>query len=75
MIGALLSALVWILVVGVIIWAVRYVAGALPLPEPFPRLIEVITVVIAVVVCLIVILNLLRVLFGIDVGAGMPRIG
>ena len=44
----ILQAVIWIIVVGVIFWLLTYLVGAIPLPEPFNKVMRVILLVAAV---------------------------
>jgi hypothetical protein len=61
MIGALISIIVTLIIVGVIWWAITQLLPLIPLPEPFARIIYVLLVVVLVIVVLWVILGLLGV--------------
>lgn len=69
MIGALIHLVIYLIVIGIIVWLLLYLIDAIPLPEPFNRVARVCIIVLSV---LIVILLLLQ-LVGTDVG--MPRLG
>ena len=69
MIGALIHLVIYLIVIGIIVWLLLYLIDAIPLPEPFNRVARVCIIVLGV---LIVILLLLQ-LVGTDVG--MPRLG
>ena len=69
MIGALINLIIWLLIVGILLALVYYVLDAIPIPQPFNRIIRV---VLVVVFCLVVILLLFQML-----GAGgltVPRL-
>jgi hypothetical protein len=57
MISSLISLLIYLLVVGIILWLALYVISVIPLPAPFAQVARVIVIVIG---CLIVILLLLQ---------------
>jgi hypothetical protein len=67
MISSLISLLIYLLVVGIILWLALYVISVIPLPPPFAQVARVIIIVIG---CLIVILLLLQL-----VGSGTLHIG
>jgi hypothetical protein len=71
MISALITLIVWLLVVGILYWIVIYVLDAIPIPDPPNRIIKV---VLAVVLALAVLLMLLD-LMGVHSGVTFPRIG
>ena len=71
MIPALINLIIYLLVAGVLIWLVLYIVDAIPIPQPFNRIIKL---VITVLACLIVILLLLQVL-GMGTGVGpLPKL-
>ena len=59
MIGALLTLVIYILVVGLIWWLVQYLLGLFPLPEPAPRVIQAVLAVILVLFLIGVIMSVL----------------
>lgn len=60
-VGALVSLLVWVVVVGLILWVVYWGVSQVPLPEPIAT---VVRVVLILVVCLVAINLLLQLLPG-----------
>ena len=70
MIGALISVIIALIVVGVIWWAIQQLLPLIPLPEPIARIVYVLLVVVLVLIVLWVILTLL----GVG-GLSMPRLG
>ena len=71
MISALITLIVWLLVVGILYWIVVYVLDAIPIPDPPNRIIKI---VLAVVLALAVLLMLLD-LPGVHSGVTFPRLG
>ena len=71
MISALITLIVWLLVVGILYWIVVYVLDAIPIPDPPNRIIKI---VLAVVLALAVLLMLLD-LMGVHSGVTFPRLG
>jgi len=71
MIGALITLVVYLLVIGILIALVFYVCDAIPLPEPIARIVKIAVVVIA---CLIVIILLLQ-LVGAAGNLALQKIG
>ena len=69
MIGALITLIVYLFVIGLLLWLVFYVLGSFPLPHPFPQIIRVVAVVIAVLIVIILLLDLLG-----GGGIGVPRL-
>lgn len=63
-INALISFLIYLIVVGVLAALVNYVIKAVPLPEPIARIAQVAVVVVAVLIIVILLLQL----------AGMPLV-
>lgn len=59
MIGALISLVVYLIIAGIIWWAVTTIVGVLPLPDPIKKVINVLMVVI---LCLILVFALLELL-------------
>lgn len=62
MIESLISLLVYILVLGIVLWLALYIIGVIPLPEPFGQVARVVIIVIG---CLILILLLLGLVDGL----------
>lgn len=58
MVSSLLVLLIYIIVIGLILWLALWVIGQLPLPAPFGQVARVIIVVIAVLILIIMLLNL-----------------
>ena len=71
MISALITLIVWLLVIGILYWIVIYVLDAIPIPDPPNRIIKI---VLAVVLALVVLMALLD-LLGVHTGVGLPRLG
>lgn len=69
MIAALIHLVIYMIVVGIIVWLLLFLIDSIPLPEPFNRVARVCIIVVSV---LIVILLLLQ-FIGADVG--IPRLG
>jgi VIT1/CCC1 family predicted Fe2+/Mn2+ transporter len=59
MIESLLAFVVYVLVVGLILWLVDYVAAMLPLPPPFHQVIRVVIAVIGVIILIYLLLGLI----------------
>jgi hypothetical protein len=67
MIHALIALIVWLIIAGVILWAARYIAAALPLDPVIRNVIGVVATVIAVIIVLIALLSLLGIVVpGVD---------
>jgi uncharacterized protein YhhL (DUF1145 family) len=71
MIGALVTFIIYLLILGLLVALVQWLVRTIPLPEPFARLINIAIVVIAVLIVILLLLNLAGMGGGID----MPRIG
>jgi hypothetical protein len=65
----MIGILIWLLIVGVIIGLVYYVADALPIPQPMNKIIKVAAMVVG---CIIVIMMLMQ-LAGVG-GVSLPKI-
>lgn len=65
MISALITLIIWLLVVGILYWIVIYVLDAIPIPDPPNRIIKV---VLAVVLALVVLMMLVDLLGGGSIG-------
>ena len=71
MISALITLLVYLLILGILWYVVDYVIRTLPVPDPPARLIRI---VIVVIFCLILIMLLLNML-GVGTGLNLPKLG
>jgi len=69
MINSLILLVVYIIVIGLVIWLLHYLIDAIPLPEPFHRVAKIALLVIGV---LIVILLLLQFVGVVD--TSLPRV-
>jgi hypothetical protein len=70
MIGALITLIIYLLVLGILIWLVYYVVDAIPLPDPLNRIVKIAVTVIAALVVIVLLLNLAGV-GGLD----LPKVG
>jgi hypothetical protein len=70
MISSLIYLVVYIIVVGLIMWLLNYLIDAVPLPEPFHRVAKVALLVIGVLIIILLLLNFIGVLDGAP-----PRLG
>ena len=61
MIGALINLIVYLIIVGVIYWAVTTILGLIPLPDPIKQVIQVILIVILVLIVVYALLGLIGV--------------
>jgi hypothetical protein len=71
MIQALITLIIWLLVVGILYWIVIYVLDAIPIPDPPNRIIKVVLAVVLALALLLMLLDLL----GVNTGVNMPKIG
>jgi hypothetical protein len=69
MLGALLTLIIYSLIIGLLLWLLSYVLAVFPVPDPFRRIIWVAAVVIAVIFAIILLLDLV----GAGGGLGVPR--
>jgi cation transporter-like permease len=58
MIGTLVSAILLLIVAGVIIWAVQQLLPMVPMPEPFARIINILITVVVVLIVVYMIASL-----------------
>ena len=70
MIGALVNLIVYLLIVGILIWLVIYVVDAIPIPQPLNRIIRVAVVVVAALIVILLLLDLL----GVGGGLTLPKL-
>jgi hypothetical protein len=68
MIGALITLIIYIIVVGILLWLAWYVLDAIPVPEPLNRFAKIGITVIVVLVIVLLLLNFA----GVDTGIRMP---
>ena len=59
MIAALINLIIYLLIIGVIYWAVTTILGLIPLPEPIAQVIRVILIVILVLIVVYALLGLI----------------
>ena len=70
MIGVLIQLVIYLIIVGVIYWAVTTILGVVPLPDPIRTVINVVMIVILVLIVVYALLGLLPAL-----GGGNFRLG
>jgi len=70
MIGSLVALVIYVIVIGLILWLLSYLVDNVPMQEPFKRVCKIALLVVGV---LIVILLLLQFIGAID--GGFPRLG
>lgn len=71
MISALISLIIWLLVVGILYWLLIYVLDAIPIPDPANRIIKIVAAVVLALVILLALLDLL----GVHSGVQFPKLG
>ena len=69
MIGALLTLVIYLLVLGLLYWLCDYLLGVFPLPEPMNRIARAIVIIILVLILISILLSVL----GAGVDLGLPR--
>jgi len=65
MITALILLVVYLVLLGVVVWALRYVVAAIPLDPTIRNVITVAITVIAVLIAVILVLNMVLPLLGV----------
>jgi len=70
MISALITLIVYLLVIGLLYWLVIYVIDTVPIPDPPARVIKIALMVLMVLVIIALLLQLL----GGNTGLNLPRI-
>ncbi len=68
MIGALITFVIYLIVLGIIMWLLLYIIDTVPMGEPFHTVARVVVIVVA---CLILILLLLQLVGGVG---GVPHL-
>ena len=71
MIGILFTVLIYIIVLGILYYAIDYAITNVPIPDPPARFIRIIVVVIFCIILVALLLNLT----GVSTGVNLPRIG
>lgn len=69
MITSLIYLVVYIIVLGLIVWLLNYMIDAIPLQEPFHRIAKIALMVVSVLIVILLLLNFIGVLDG-----GPPRL-
>jgi TRAP-type C4-dicarboxylate transport system permease small subunit len=67
MISALITLIIYLLVLGLLYWLVIYVVDTIPIPDPPARIIKIALMVLMVLVIIVLLLNML----GIGVGGDL----
>jgi TRAP-type C4-dicarboxylate transport system permease small subunit len=73
MIGALITLIIYLLVLGLLYWLVIYVLDTIPIPDPPNRIIKIALMVLMVLVIIVLLLNMLGVGTGTDLH--LPKLG
>ena len=71
MISALITLVVYLLVLGILWYLADYVIRAIPVPDPPARIIRIVLVVIFCLIAIVLLLNLI----GVSTGVDLPRLG
>jgi VIT1/CCC1 family predicted Fe2+/Mn2+ transporter len=58
MVDSLLALVVYLLIIGLVLWLIDYVAGIAPLPPPFRQAVRVVVAVIGVILLIYLLLGL-----------------
>ena len=69
MIGGLVVLVVYLIVLGVIIWLLRYLVNTIPMDEPFRQIANVVILVVGVLIAILLLLNFAGLIDG-----GLPRL-
>jgi hypothetical protein len=56
--SALLSLVIYIIVLGLVVWLILYIINMIPLPEPFGRIARIVLIVLAVLILINLLLGL-----------------
>jgi|SoiMethySBSTD1v2_1073268.scaffolds.fasta_scaffold146600_5 hypothetical protein len=68
MIGSLIVLVVYILILGLVLWLLHYVVNAMPMFEPFRQVANIIITVIGVIALIFILLSIVG-----DTGLRLPR--
>jgi TRAP-type C4-dicarboxylate transport system permease small subunit len=71
MIGMLFTILIYIVVLGILWFAIDYAINNVPIPDPPARFIRIIVVVFFCIILVALLLNMT----GVQTGVNLPRIG
>lgn len=69
MIGSLIVLVVYILILGLILWLLHYIVNAMPMFEPFRQIANIIITVIGVIALIFILLSIVG-----DGGLRLPRL-
>jgi hypothetical protein len=70
MIAALITLIVYLLVLGLLYWLVIYVVDTIPIPDPPARVIKIALMVLMVLIVIVLLLNLI----GAGTGINLPKL-
>jgi len=70
MIASLVHLVIYLIVVGVILWLLLYLIDTVPMPEPFHRVARVVIIVVGVLIIILLLLNFVGLM-----DTGPPRLG
>ena len=70
MISALITLIVYLIIVGLLYWLVMYVIDTIPIPDPPARIIKIALMVLLVLIIIMLIFNCLLAVGGVN----MPKI-
>lgn len=59
MIAALVYFVVYLIVIGLIVWLLLYIIDQVPLPAPFNRIAKIVVTVLGVLIVILLLLNLI----------------
>ena len=71
MISALITLIIYLLVLGLLYWLVIYVLDTIPIPDPPNRIIKIALMVIMVLIVIVLLLNLI----GMGGDLNLPKLG
>lgn len=69
MIASLITLVIYVIVIGLILWLLRYLIDAIPMDEPFRRFAHIAILVIGVLIVILLLLDFIGVLDG-----SLPRV-
>jgi hypothetical protein len=70
MITALVTLIIYLIILGLLYWLVLAVLDAVPLPDPFAKIVRIALLAIMVLVVIMLLLNLI----GVSTGLELPRL-
>ena len=71
MISALITLIIYLLVLGLLYWLVIYVLDTIPIPDPPNRIIKIALMVLMVLIVIVLLLNLI----GMGGNLNLPKLG